>query len=161
MSAVGACRRFDGAVRPYPRSDTSALLLACSSLHSSELGGVALLAGFLVFLALPRPRRPSSSSAGWRRSSPMSSASSRSCTASPNWRWSSTNGSEPVEIARRRVPRSAAATDRRACSAAGGGARPVRRSRTIIAKRVLDRRVGAVGDRRRICRDGSGRRASR
>ena len=79
------------------------------------------------------------------RSSPMSSESSRSCTASPNRRWSSTRCSSR---SRSRPARSSINGRHSSTSffAAGGGAWPVSRSRTIMATRVLDRRIGAVGD---------------
>ncbi len=77
----------------------------------------------------PRPLRPRNRC---ERSSPMSSASSRSCTASPNWRWSSIT---PSSRSRSRPARSSISGRHRSTSLrrAGGGARPVSRSRTIIA----------------------------
>ena len=68
---------------------------------------------------------------------------------------------QAVEVARRRAPRSRAATGRRWFCAGAGGARPVSRSRTIMATASSMRRVGAIGDLGVGCRGGSGPRAWR
>ena len=96
---------------------------------------------------LRRSSSPSSSSSSESRlrSSPISSASSRSCTASPNWRWSSTTVLEPVEIAPgavldQRTPEIDQLLGRRRRRHAGQALAHQKR------QRVLDRRVGALGD---------------
>ena len=91
------------------------------------------------------PLSSSSSSDSRLRSSPMSSESSRSCTASPKRRWSSTTFSSR---SRSRPARSSIHGRHRSTSlrAAAGGALPGETLAHHQGERILDRRVGAVGD---------------
>src|ERR1039458_6164656 len=128
MSAVGASAA-SAAASGMSSADTwlSSVLMRCiSSLSAASPSSPES--------CLRRSSSPSSSSSSESRlrSSPISSASSRSCTASPNWRWSSSTFSNR---SRSRPARSSISGRQRSTSflAAGGGAMPVRRSRTKSA----------------------------
>ena len=128
MSAAGASTASSAVSAASAEASASSMLIFSMSSESAA-------SPFSPVSSLRRswsPSSPSSSSSEEARSSPMSSDSRRSWTASPNLRWSSSTRSSR---SRPRPARSSMNGRHRSTSffAAGGGAWPVSRSRTIMA----------------------------
>ena len=135
----------------------SSMLMPCGVVGLLRLAVLALVLLLVVLAGIVLV----SSSESRARSSPMSSESSRSCTTSPKRRWSL---DQPSPAGRARVPARSSMNGRHRSTslrAAGGGCCAGQPLAHHQGDSVLDRRVGAVGDRRRTCRGGTCRRASR